>query len=100
MGKNTRIKKISRIAFALLALTAWMTIVAVPVGAAPWRGEALVGTAISDIFAGTTLSCGVVVIGRMGGTAVGSAGGGSYREDGTSIRPRSIPIQIRMFLRS
>ena len=38
MGKNTRIKKISRIAFALLALTAWMTIVAVPVGAAPWRG--------------------------------------------------------------
>ncbi len=38
MGKNTRIKKISRIAFALLALTAWVTIVAVPVGAAPWRG--------------------------------------------------------------
>jgi hypothetical protein len=42
----------------------------------------------------------VVVIGRMGGTAVGSAGGGSYREDGISIRPPSIPIQIRMFLRS
>jgi hypothetical protein len=38
MSKDTRIKKISRIRFALLLWTAWMTIFAVPVRAAPWRG--------------------------------------------------------------
>jgi hypothetical protein len=38
MSKDTRIKKISRITFALLVWSAGMTIVAVPVGAAPWRG--------------------------------------------------------------
>jgi len=38
MSKDARIKRMSRITVALLAWTAWMTIFAVPVRAAPWRG--------------------------------------------------------------
>ena len=60
----------------------------------------LVGTVILDTFTSMTLSCGEAVVGCMDGTSVGSAGGGSYPEGGIFIRPLSIPIQIRMFLRS
>ena len=38
MSKDTRIKKISRITAALLISTASITLFAVPVKAAPWRG--------------------------------------------------------------
>ena len=89
----------SRITVALLAWTAWMTIFAVPVRAAPWRGGDPRWHGDIGRFHEHDFSCGTAVVGYMGGTPVGSAGGGLFPEDGTSIRLPSIPIQIRMFLR-
>jgi len=38
MKNDARIKKMARIAVALLVWTTWMTIFAGPIRAAPWRG--------------------------------------------------------------
>jgi len=100
MRKDTRIK-ISRITFALLALTTWMMIFAVPVRAAPdWRGPGPRWHGDIRHFPEHD-----IVVWRGGhwvrGWHVSRFGWWWVIPGGcTSIPPPSIPIRIRMLLRS